>query len=254
MKNNTPDSLLDQWLKGDLTMEQLYEKAAPLTKEEVTEQAQLHLATVNALKHAATIQKVRHIQKEFLAEQEAANKPVVPIKLNNNKWLLRIAATLLLLGTLYVLQSNIFVSSNTLYNNFFEDYYLTNERSREVADNGSIIELFRNGAYQGVIKTFDKLETSSNREKFLAGYAQLKSGNTGAAIGLFQKIIESNTLDSSKLYQDEAEYYLGLAYLQKGDKKEAYQMLNSIHQNKDHSYFNAVEKLPLYKLRWSSAF
>lgn len=254
MNNNTLDSLLDLWAKGKLTTEQLEEQAAPLTKEEVTQQAQLHLASITALKQAATIRKVMHIQKEFLAEQEVESKPVVPIKSNNNKWLLRIAASLLLLGTLYVLQNNIFVSSKTLYNDFFESYYLPNERNQEAADNRSIVELFRNEEYQSVITAYNRLKTSSNREKFLAGYAHLNTGNSETAIVLFNEIIKSNNLDNNNFYQDEAEYYLGLAYLQNGNKKEALQQLNSIQQNKDHSFYNTVDKLPLYKLRWSSAF
>jgi hypothetical protein len=63
------------------------------------------------------------------------------------------------------------------------------------------------------------------------------------AIGKFQHIIATNALSGGDYYQDEAEFYLAMSWLGRGDANEAIPLLDKIKANKSHLYHDVVAKM-----------
>jgi hypothetical protein len=81
---------------------------------------------------------------------------------------------------------------------------------------------------------------SEIRLLFLEGQKTLEQGNGVKAANLFSQVIERNKQSNSKVLNDDAEYYLGLAYLKANQPGNALAILRSIQHNKDHLYNDKV--------------
>jgi tetratricopeptide (TPR) repeat protein len=94
-----------------------------------------------------------------------------------------------------------------------------------------------------VINQFNGLRMKNNKSYFLAGMADMELKNQAAAVPLFEQIIANNRQSGENYFQDEAEYYLAMAYLGSNAPAKAIVLLRKIKGDKDHLYNRVVNEM-----------
>jgi hypothetical protein len=61
--------------------------------------------------------------------------------------------------------------------------------------------------------------------------------------------LNENRSGGKKVLNDDAEFYLALAYLKKGETKKSTDIFQKIHDNKNHLYNDQVTDLFLFRLK-----
>src|SRR6202012_4360662 len=90
---------------------------------------------------------------------------------------------------------------------------------------------------------FEKPKEKGNKAYFLAGMADLELKKYDDAIDKFQHIIATNALSGGDYYQDEAEFYLAMSWLGRGEANEGILLMDMIKDNKSHLYHDVVAKM-----------
>lgn len=250
--NNQPifDELLDSLVKKEISFEELLLQSGNDNYEEVYEQAQLHTLAAETIKNYAIWMQVSDVHKEFLAENKFGAKETKVVKMEPQKWMMRVAASVALLIGLYFTQENLRVNPDRMYKSTFQEYYINTERSIGIIQQNELVESFRKGNYAQVAKQYGLTAGNSVQETFLSGYSNLVTGNYSEAEELFRKIIADNHKKGTAIYLDEAEFYLALTQLKQDKVKDAYQLMNQIYSNKEHTYNDAVSRWMLFRMKW----
>jgi hypothetical protein len=232
--------LLIDYLDSNLSPEQQSEVANSIQqdKNSVSELGYLKLAVetvrLNAIKEK--VFAVRSSLGETKIEQPAAGHVVVR---NMYKTSLRIAAiSILLLGSA-VLYKYMSVTSQSVYNNQFIPYDVSNTRGAE--DRNPELEAYSSKNWNFVVDLNNAETVKSNKSNFLAAMAEMQLNQYSAAVKLFQNIL--NNRSENNAYQDEAEYYCALAYLMDHKVSEGIGMLNKIKSDTSHRYYPLVSKI-----------
>jgi tetratricopeptide (TPR) repeat protein len=247
----TINDLLDQWVKNEITFDELALRSGKEDLSELQENMEMHQLAVHAIQKHSTAVQVSSIHQKYLnkrKEQEAPAK-VVSITNNRSRIVLRVASAAAVFAALLVSAQLLFVSSNRVYSETFTSYHVNNVRSADAFGSGAISELFQKGDYKGVVSAFKSGEAMGNREVFLAGYASLILKDYDHAIDYFNVIID-NTAIRNTSFRDEAEYYLTLANLRAGKHEEAYRMMKRIYSNPEHTYHDAFDKWTMFRMKW----
>ena len=87
-------------------------------------------------------------------------------------------------------------------------------------------------------------------DHFFAAQAYLNSNEPHKAITAFDAVLSANASLPFKPHQEDAEYYLALAYLKAGDAAKALPLLESIHDQPAHSYHKEVGSWYITQVRW----
>jgi tetratricopeptide (TPR) repeat protein len=230
------DAQLDAWLRGFQTREQL---DAYLQRNGIADSApyaDAHLQAALAVERYNLVQQVQAVHASWTKSNQPAK--TTPLRRLGSMPLRMAAAVLFLLGMFTVLQ---YISSTheQLYQQMHQSFAADVTRSSAGVSN-----------YKEVIRLYRELKQPGIREKFFAGNAYLETGDAVNAIELFREILQINTLRNERLYQDETEYYLAMAYLKKEDNKSAVQLLEKIAADKNHTYHRSVDKWKLFRLKW----
>ena len=85
---------------------------------------------------------------------------------------------------------------------------------------------------------------------FLAGMSSMEIKNYARAIRYFKRVIDINEKAGTRHLADEAEYYLALAYIVEKDFDLALELLQKIHDNKDHLYNQKVGRKLIRQVKW----
>ena len=99
----------------------------------------------------------------------------------------------------------------------------------------SSYEPYRESAQRGNVTT-----ASETKNRFMEGQKMLQEGNADKAINIFDEIISRNAHATDKTLNDDAEYYLALAYLKANKPGNALIILRRIYSNKEHLYNDKV--------------
>ena len=86
--------------------------------------------------------------------------------------------------------------------------------------------------------------------------AHLQQQQYGQAIERFKALQQANELRDKPLFEQEADYYLALAYLGGGRLGDAYPLFEKINKTPRHLYHQNVTDQDLWKLsllRWKSS-
>jgi tetratricopeptide (TPR) repeat protein len=231
--------------------------------EENTEAAQewryLHLA-VDAIREAGLYNQVATVRTAWKGGQERV--PVVPVVVPvmetskptggvvrslYRKYSLRAAAIMLILCSSAFLYKYLSVSSNSLYDRYYSGYELNT--SRGAADVGPIEKAYDAKDWSGVLSLAATAKSKDNQVYFLAGMADLELKRYDDAITHFEEIIAVNSHAGTDFYQDEAEYYLAISWLARGQVNEAMPILEKIRANVHHQYHEKVAKMSFFDLR-----
>ncbi len=258
MNNNLHiDEVLDALLKEEIART---EAETILQKENVSDTAteiDLHVAAAKSLQRYTVLKQVQSVHTAYinggvtvdLPKNREDLKPRV-LKMQPVKWMLRIAASIiLLLGGWFAYEYNT-TSSNRLYNEIYQPYNINTDRGVKDIKTHNMVQLFKDNDYIAVIQIYESLGTTNNREKFLAAYAYHETENYQQAVTVLQQILLYNKQSNTRFYNDEAEFYLGLSYLKMKDVKSAAPLFKAIRNNPNHTFHERVSDRTIRRLTW----
>jgi TolA-binding protein len=251
------ETLLDDFLKNNISRT---EAETILKKEGFVDPGNiidLHLAAAKALQRYNIMQQVQAVHTGYIATTQQQNNKELPqkeqgkvVRMQPLKWATRIAATLILIAGGWFVFQYAATNSNVLYGEIYQSYNVNTDRGAPETGTHDMIQQFKVKDYAAVLRTFESLPVSNNREKFLAAYAALETADTKKAIDLFTRILDYNRSNNSRLYNDEAEFYLGLAYLKAKENKSARTIFENIRSNPNHTFHERVNKWTMTRLTW----
>lgn len=248
MDNNiTPDTLisyLDNELEPD---ERLYVEARLAADPALGLQLQRLALARQAAAHYGTRQRVAEIHREMMQEMRA--KPRARVL--RVRWLLRVAAVLLVMLLVAGVVQHWLLDENRLYNARYERYAMSITRDDDTAIS-RIAQLYGAGNLQEAASAYeDQSQAPLPSDHFLAAQAYLSMNETGKAILALEAQLRANgSLGSFKPYHDDAEYYLALAYLKDGRLAQAIPLFRHIHDTPAHAYHRQVSSWYLWRLQW----
>ncbi len=217
-------------------------------------------AAVDAVEHHALHAKVAAIGAEMSTQAEAtgdipatsrpamqvvtgapeatAQKPVVR---SITRKIYRIAAAIVLLIGSLVIYKFATVNADDFYTRHYISYELPTSRSG--AETPSIEAAYRNADWNAVINVYNSLPAKGNQEHFLTGIASLELKQFPQAIERFTQILNNNSANNDTYFQDEAEYYLALAYIANNEIAKASTLLDKIKAESNHLYREKAENM-----------
>lgn len=241
--------LLDNQLEGDAlnqVQEQLKNDAAAKSEFEALQ------FSVALVREAGLQQQVADIRREL--QSGAVVKIMRPEQsggvlhsMFGNA--MRIAVMLMVvLGAAVVYQ---LVSTNgaAVVGDQFSSYELNTSRGTN-ADT-DLETAYRNKDWGAVKTIFNSLSAKTAKSWLLAGMADMELKEYNAAITDFISLQEQNERGKQPLFQEEAEYYLALAYMGAGKSSKGVDILEKIRANKNHLFHakaNEISSLTLKTL------
>lgn len=191
--------------------------------------------TKAAILHFGLKEKIVGIHEEMKTERQSANKTVYRRLVRP---FLGVAAALILLVGGYYFYRIYSISSEKVFESNYVSYDLGTLRGAN--DQPSELEqAFRRKDHASVLRIYSKLDTATNKEKFLAGIASLETRDYRSAKTFFKNIIEDK--QGSGLYKDESEYYLSLSFIASKEYDQALPLLKKIRDEKQHPYHQEVD-------------
>lgn len=245
------DTLLDELFKKNMPAKAVEAELEKSGAENPAEEMALHIAAINAIKRYNVLLQVQQVHQGFVPV--ATNQaPVKSIRPKVVKWVMGIAASLLLILAgrfAFEYSAN---SSTKLYSAIYEPYNVNTDRTGQNTQetNPAIITAFNSKNYAGVIKIYEGLEKSGNREMFLAAYSFHQLADYQKAAALCELILQNNKTANPKLYNDEAEFYAALSYLKLKNTAEAAKLFKAIHENPRHTYYEKVTNKIMRRINW----
>lgn len=257
------DQLLDDHLQGKISLTELKDLAGQETAASLEDVLALHRAAAIAIQRHAAMVQVKKVHEAFLgalgssaadpvAEQAPSGTKKTQAPVIAFKWVARIAAVLILLAGTWLAYMYTTTTSAGLYAEIYEPYSVNTDRNlvTDISPH-NMVEEYRNKNYARVIEVFKSLPNTNNREKFLVASAYHETGFQQEAVQQLQEIIVFNKLHNGRLYQDEAEFFLGLCYLKMNRNAEALSMFRKIYEDPGHTFHAKVSKWTIVRLRWA---
>ena len=255
--NFTPDIIeqLIRYLDGELSPDEIAVTEKLLQQDAAIKDRFDNLVVArNAIRHEGLTEKVKNLHQQFYPEVAATNdtakiiKPAFGIAV---KFILRIAAALIFIVAGYAVYEYRTTSNDSVYADNFIEYQLPVSRGDSQAIS-KIDSLFTANNFTAVIENFKLLKDKKQKEYFLAGLASLEVGDSKSAIDELKNVQQLNSSSTEKYFEQEAEYYLALAYIKAGNIDEAEKQLTIIKANKQHLFYqkaNEISRTKLYILR-----
>ncbi|HEV9035583.1 MAG TPA: hypothetical protein VGQ51_03135 [Puia sp.] len=226
----------------------------------------LHMA-VDAIRDAGLYEQVSAVRAALKAEQEGTR--VVPfaetsgsasgatvetseptgavVRSIYRRYSLRAAALILVITSSAFLYKYLSISSQSLYDRYYSSFELNTARG--AGDEQPIVKAYDAKDWTTVLSLAGTAKSRDNQTDFLAGMADLELKRYDDAITHFEEIIAVNTHAGTDFYQDEAEYYLAISWLARGNVNEAMPILEKIRADAHHQYHEKVAKMSFFDLR-----
>ena len=242
-----PDELI-QLLDGELQgedLEQLQQKVAanPALAAEL-ENLRVAKAAVASYGLKKTIGSIHTEMMQELAT--AAAPPRIGMR-RIMQYTTRIAALLVILLGSTALYQYFSASPEKLFRDNYQAFSLHETRG---AGNSSPLEApYKSGDFTAVTNAFTKLPAPGPVDYFLNGSAALSNNNSTAAIASFLALQEKNKQQGTHFFEEDTEYYLGLAYLHNNELAKALPLFEKIHSDPGHPYHSRVSAWWLRKLQ-----
>jgi tetratricopeptide (TPR) repeat protein len=246
MNTDITTELLIQYMDNELEPAQRQYVEDMLAQDSALRQQleKLRLAK-EAIGQYARRQAVAGIHLQAMQELRQA-KPAPRVR-----WM-RIALSLAAILVLLVLIGGIvqysLLDANRLYQSKYEAYHLSTARGE--GPSSQMERAYRQGKMQEITSLYERSGASGPYDHFLAGQAYLSTQEANRAIAAFEKQLSSNASSTIKPYQEDSEYYLGLAYLKSGNSAKALSIFENIKRQPAHAYHEEVGTWFLTKVRW----
>jgi tetratricopeptide (TPR) repeat protein len=117
----------------------------------------------------------------------------------------------------------------------------------------SLKDFYSNGHMDSVILEFKASKSPVPEEFLLAGIAYLEKNQPQKAIETLQLMIQKNRDTKSDMFEDDAEYYLAMAYLNNQEPEKAMPIFEKIEADANHPYNSNVSEWFLLNVRTSIA-
>ncbi|WP_435624323.1 tetratricopeptide repeat protein [Flagellimonas sp.] len=229
--NNTPDffDLLEDYLNGNLSKDEklsFEEKlnADPSLKNELEKHKLLHeaMADFDAIDFRKRIQEV---ERGFSVEQ----------KKKRNKWLLRIAASLIIIAGVGIVWTINESSEDNLFKENYAPYPVEDvQRGSQEKIPPQVLNDYSSGKYGEIVSVLELLVQKypeDDRIKMYLGTTYLEENRTQEALSVFKTV-------DDRAYGEHALWYISLCYLNLEDRENCIKTLdslityNGIYQNK----------------------
>jgi tetratricopeptide (TPR) repeat protein len=137
----------------------------------------------------------------------------------------------------------------------FSENYRRYERLilRGASVHSSLEVAYNEGDMDSVIKDFKSVDSPTPEEYLLAGIAYLEKNQPEKAIETFKTLIKANQEAKTDFFEDAAEYYLAMGYLDNLEPEKAMPLLEKIKSDPENRYYTDVDDLLLLKVRTSIA-
>jgi len=137
----------------------------------------------------------------------------------------------------------------------FSENYRRYERIilRDASDHSIIGEAYTEGNMDSVILDYKSMNSLTPEEYLLAGIAYLEKNQPEKAIETFKTLIRANQESKTDFFEDAAEYYLAMGYLDNMEPQKAMPLLEKIKADPENRYYSDVDELLLLKVRTSVA-
>jgi len=221
----------------------------------------LHLA-VEAVREKGLFEQVAAIRTQWEArtasqeegegiamtqETPADEKPAGGALRNLYRNTMRVAVCILLFAAGATIFRYVRLSSSSLYNAYYSSYELNTSRDASITD--PIEQAYIEKNWPEVLTRFSTTKERNNKIDFLVGMASLELKKFDDAIAHFEQVMATNSTSHTDYFEDEAEYYLAIAWLATSKVNEAMPILERIKSNKDHLYYQKVSKMSFTDLR-----
>jgi tetratricopeptide (TPR) repeat protein len=227
-------TLIEKYLAEEMQGEELKNFEAQLqTDDKLKEELGLHRQVAETLK-GEKVHELRNVLNDIDENWNVSTKKdSAKIVKFNFRRILTIAAAVALLVIGYQWLTNSNLPSEELYASNFETYpMLLNQRSAEENNASPVtynnaITFYNKKEFTQAEAAFSKLlqdQPDNVSFQFYQANILLASQNAAAAIPIFQKIIDGN----NPLFEEQARWYLSLAYLQLDQKGNAKALLEKI--------------------------
>jgi tetratricopeptide (TPR) repeat protein len=110
-------------------------------------------------------------------------------------------------------------------------------------------EAYTDGKMDSVIWDFKNLNSPIPEEYLLAGIAYLEKNQPEKAIETFKMLILTNLNSKTDYFEDDAEYYLAMSYLDNQESEKALPLFEKINADPENRYYEDVSKLLLLNVR-----
>ncbi len=114
--------------------------------------------------------------------------------------------------------------------------YDLNTARGAAADESALETAYRNKDWKTVQSLAGKMTDKTAKAWFLAGMADMELHDYNAAVANFISLQEQNQRIKEPAFQEEAEYYLALAYLGAGKSAKGIELLEKIRADKSHLF------------------
>jgi hypothetical protein len=202
---------------------------------------------VDTVRLDAINEKVFAIRQSLGNSHIATEKPGKAIVRSMYKMSMRVAAIFIILFGSAVLYKYVSVSNLSVYEKQFTGYELNNTRGQESRD--AEAEAYRNKNWNEVISLYQTENNKSNKSIFLAAMAEMQLNHFPQAVTLFENILSVNKKTGENTFQEEAEYYLSLAYLMNHEENKSIVILDKIKADTSHTYYPLASKLSAIDLK-----
>jgi tetratricopeptide (TPR) repeat protein len=137
----------------------------------------------------------------------------------------------------------------------FSENYRRYERYvlRGASNHSSLAEAYSEGNMDSVIRDYKSMDSPTPEEYLLAGIAFLEKNQPEKAIETFKTLIKANQDSKTDFFEDAAEYYLAMGYLDNMQPEKAMPLLEKIKSDPENRYYCDVDEFLLLKVRTSIA-
>lgn len=157
----------------------------------------------------------------------------------------RIAAVLLLVLGSIILYQYFSATPESLYRDADTAFQLRETRG---AQTSLLEDAYRTGNDTEVLKTFPAIKNHSAEDYFLQGNAALHTNNAAIAIQSFEALAQKNKQDNTHFFEEDAQYFLALAYLRNNEPAKALPIFTLINASPGHPYHAKVGNWFMRKL------
>ena len=117
----------------------------------------------------------------------------------------------------------------------------------------AIREDYSAGKMDSVIWDFKNLNAPVPEEYLLAGIAYLEKNQPEKAIETFKTLIQKNQNSKTDFFEDDAEYYLAMSYLDNQESEKALPIFEKIKADPDNRHYPDVDEIFLLTVRTAIA-
>ncbi len=246
-ENSTHTDLLIQYLDGELRGEQLLaiQKEIDENPDSRNEVESLRMAKEAARSYALKT-RIGQLHGNMMGELHEKPKGERSVVREISRYVLRAAAVILILLGVSGIYQYVTATPDKLFIDKFHEFNLHETRG---SGRSELEDSYQKGEMKETIRQFNGLEKPAPVDYFLAGNAYLSIRQPVHAIEALNSLIQLNLTAGTHFFEEDAEYYLALGYLDNEEPEKALPLLEKIHNDPDHPYHSLVSAWFLQKVK-----